>query len=46
MYPKEPPTSSTAIEGVHLSREAFENLRNKTHIPNLTNGKPSKIKRK
>jgi len=39
-------TSSAAIEGVHLSREALEILRNETLIPKLTNGKPSKIKRK
>jgi hypothetical protein len=36
-------TSSAAIEGVHLSREALEILRNETLIPKLTNGKPSKI---
>jgi hypothetical protein len=39
-------TSSAAIEGVHLSREALKILRNETPIPKLTNGKPLKIKRK
>ena len=39
-------TSSAAIEGVHLSREAIEILRNETHTPKLTNGKPLIIKRK
>jgi hypothetical protein len=39
-------TSSAAIEGVHLSREALEILRNKTSTPKPTNGKPLKIKRK
>ena len=39
-------TSSAAIERVRLSREALEILRNETLIPKLTNGKPSKIKRK
>ena len=39
-------TSSAAIEGVHLSREALEILRNETLIPKLTNGKSLKIKRK
>lgn len=39
-------TSSAAIEGVHLSREGIEILRNETAILKLANGKPSKIKRK
>ena len=39
-------TSSAAIEGVHLSREVIEILRNETSISKLTNGKPSKLKRK
>jgi hypothetical protein len=39
-------TSSAAIEGVHLSRETIEILRNETPTPKLTNGKPLKIKRK
>ena len=38
--------SSAAIEGVHLSKEAIEILRNETSTPKLTNGKPLKIKRK
>jgi hypothetical protein len=46
MYPEGPPTSSAAIEGVHLSREAIEILRNETSTPKLTNGKALKIKRK
>ena len=39
-------TSSAAIEGVHLSKEALEILRDETYIPKLANGKPSKLKRK
>jgi len=33
-------TSSAAIEGVHLSREALGILQNETHFPKLANGKP------
>jgi hypothetical protein len=46
MYPEGPPPSSAAIEGVHLSRETLEILQNEIPNPKITNGKPSKIKRK